>query len=131
MPVDLVENIGDYSSFIRAPDRRAADRLARNRGIGEKVICEWAPEGRKAPYLKPSELMAKRALTARQRLELIHGVTWLSYILMQSMKTPPSIVLGDEGIVHQVIHCMISGRPLRSSLVATLQHFEQLAPGYA
>lgn len=130
MPVDIEDNIGDYSSFIRATDLKAANRLARNRGIGEKVICQWQPEGRKVPYLKPSELLAKRSMTAKQRMDVIHGTCWLSYLLMQSMKVAPAATVGDEGILHQVIHSMSSGRPSRKALIDTLRHYEQLVPGY-
>lgn len=131
MPVDIQDNIGDYSSFICASDLKAENRLARNRNIGEKVICQWQPEGRKAPYPKPSELMAKRSLTTRQRMDVIHGTCFLSYLLMQSMKTSPAAVVGDEGILHQVIHSMSFGRPSRKELIDTLRHYEQLVPGYA
>lgn len=128
MPVDIHDNIGDYSSFIKAVDKKAANRLARNRNLGEKVICLWGGKG--APYQRPSEILSKRTMTPKQRMSVIHGTCWLSYLLMQSMKTPPADTVGDEGILHQVIHYFSFSGARKQALIDTLRHYEQLVPGY-
>lgn len=129
MPVDAENEVGDYSSFIRARDMKQARKLALQRGLGERVLCLWG--GKRAPYVRPSELLAKRSLTPKQRMDVIHGTCWLSYLLMQSMKTPPADTVGDEGILHQVIHYMSSGQPRKQGLIDSLRHYEHLVPGYA
>lgn len=130
MPTDPGNMVGDYSSFIRAKNLKQAEKLAAQRGLGERVICKWSPDGRKAPYPLPSDLLRKRSLSPKQRMDIIHGTCFLSYLLMQSAKAPPSGILGDEGLLHQVIHSMSFGRPSRKQLIETMIYFERQVPGY-
>ncbi len=121
--------VGSYSSFILANSEKHARALAKQRNIGEHV--DGVLGARKSrPYPLASELLAKRRLTPSGKIDVLHATTFLSYLLMQSHSAPPCDILGDEGLLHQVIHTIAFGSPKRTDMVAVLRYFEKMVPGY-
>lgn len=123
-------SIDNYSSFIFAKNRAHADALAIKRNMGEKVICRWVRRGRVSPYELPSAQLLKRSLTPTRKFNIIHGVCFMGYILLRSKRADAAHVLGDEGVLHQVIHGMQFGYPYRHELADRVRHYERLTPGY-
>lgn len=124
------EGIGSYSSFIRANSVKNARILARRRNIGEIVDGRWGTTKSKTPYPLTSKMLLKSRLSKSQALDVIHSATFLSYLLMQSHSAPACDIVGDEGLLHQVIHSLCFGSPSRKDMAATLKYFEGRVPGY-
>lgn len=128
------ELVGYYSSFVFARGMDEAKRIVKARNIGEVIEGLWG--GRvgkprlKNPHERPSDQLRRRKLTPRQRIDVIHNVCFLSYILQRSTGAPAQAILGDEGLLHQTVHCLQHGNPPRRALIDSLRHFERLVPGY-
>lgn len=119
--------VGSYSASVWAKTKRHAERLCRQRNIGEVVYggpTQWQRIER------PSSLLAKRTLSHKDKLAVIHSVCFLSYCLMRCIKLPPWAVVGDKGLLHETVHCLSFGRPRRKELIAKLEHFESIVPGF-
>lgn len=121
------EIINSYSSYVWAKSERHARLLAKRRNIGEVVI---GGSQKAAPYPYLSELLRKRSMRPKDKIDAIHAATFLGYLLMQSCGAPPCDVIGDEGLVHQVIHCLAFGTPKRAHLAEVASYFERRVPGY-
>ncbi len=130
-PTDMLSDdpVGDYSSFIYARSMRDANKIARIRRLNELVLCKWSRSNR-SPYRRPSDQLRRRKLSHKQRFDIIHGLTFLSYILLRSRRAPPEQLVGDEGILHQAIHSLAYGYPSRRGLIPIIRAFEIRAPGY-
>lgn len=122
--------IGLYASYIYANSRKHAQELALLRNIDE-IMWEGFPATRKDPYLFASKLLLKRTLSVKDKLDIIHSVTFLSYLLMQSCFAPPCDIIGDEGLLHQTIHCLCFGSPERRAMAVVVEYFERKVPGYS
>lgn len=121
---------GNYSSFIWARSRKDAERLAKVRRMGERVLCCWQRKGRD-PYRRPSDQLRRRKMTTRERFDAIHGLVFLSYILLRSRRATPEHILGDHGILHEAVHNLTFGcAPRRRELIEAVAGFERMAPGY-
>jgi hypothetical protein len=134
-------SVGAYGSYIWANSHRQARARARRRGIGEWLDLNAAGRprtlnGRRPPYMLPSEMLRKRwSWTPKRRLELIHATTFLAFLLSNCRRGRTRLqhhqmLLGDEGLLHQVAHCMSLGTPRRRDLARTVANFERLVPGY-
>jgi hypothetical protein len=122
--------VGDYASFIWANSEKHAAVLARRRNIGEVVDGKWGSR-RSKPYRLPSELLLGRRIDKKKALDAVHSTAFLCYLLMQSHEdVPPCDIVGDEGLLHQVIHSLSLGWPRRKDMAATLKYFELGVPGY-
>lgn len=123
-----------YGSDIYANSFDHAKRLARRRGIGEKVISDGMKS--KAFYPFPSELFRKRKLTKRDALAAIHGTTFLAFIAMKSGRAEINEVLGDTGFLHEAIHVLQFGRFGQSSskprreFADVILRWERIVPGF-
>lgn len=119
---------GAYSSELWARGQRDANRVARIRGLGEKVLSM----GRGCPtfHAYPSELILRRNDTRAKALEVVHAATFLAYVCMQAKLLLPYDVVGDEGIVHQTIHALANGSPTKRYVSIMLRHWEQRCPGW-
>lgn len=117
-----------FGTYIYAHKLDAAKSFARMRNIGEIVLGVSGEKRRPEPTV--TDLMRRRRMTPRQRLEVVHAATFLGYLAMQSLGTPAHEVIGDEGFIHEVIHALLNGRPKRATVLTTLAHFEQRVPGY-
>lgn len=126
--------ISTYTSFILARDLAHAKRLAKARNIGETLLGEGLRYSRsKAPYRPPSVLLRKRRLTQALRLDVIHATCFLSFLLMRVKGVKGAgvhAILGDEGIMHQVIHTLSFGFPRRKAVITALEGCERMVPGY-
>jgi hypothetical protein len=130
-PVEPVKapknNIGKYGTHIWAKNWKHAETVCAMRRIGEIVVGAGHNKRDRRPEPLPSQLLKKR-MTHRQRIDFIHAVTFFSYLLMQSTGAPASAIVGDEGLVHQAIHCMIGAFP-RQAMKTALEYFERRVPG--
>jgi hypothetical protein len=129
-PNDKTEGvvIGFYGSCVWARKRREAEDMIVARNIGEAIVFVLGTKKRPEPTA--SEMFRKRTMTKRQALQAIHGVTFLAYLAMRSLATPPQDVVGDTGFLHEALHSLLSGEPRRAELIATLQFYERRVPGY-
>lgn len=119
--------VGDYASHIWASSRPHAEKLAKQRNIGERVTGgTW----RKRQYRYASELLRRPRLNKKQALDAVHAVCFLSYLLMRSSGAKAEDILGDEGLLHMAIHSVSFGWPGRRKLAAGLEYFERQVPGY-
>lgn len=82
-----------YSFFVTANSLKEAEEIINIRNIGEKIVGEL--ENSPIPKTLNS-------------LELLHYVSFLSFIALKSGKLTIEEVLGDRGVLHELIH-IISG----------------------
>jgi hypothetical protein len=121
--------VGHYSMFIWARSMPDAWRKAKARNIGERVECVWQRKGVR-PYELPSVLLTRRRLTPRQRIDVIHAVIFLAYLVGRSQKAQLPELIGDEGLVHMTAHCLAFGWPTRKKLAPHIRRYERRVPGY-
>ena len=126
-PIQVETPVGKYGSFIWASNEREARAFAKRRRIGETVTHVASRTRRPEPL--PSELI-RRSMSPAQKLNFVHSVTFLSFLLAQSIGAPPHGLLGDEGLLHQAIHSMSIGWPRREPLRAIVRNFESRVPGF-
>jgi hypothetical protein len=122
--------IGYFGTHIWARHMEEAKAFALARNIGEIIIGRSYTSPKSRPHPLPSEMLRKRRLTPRQRIEVLHAVSFLAYLCVQSLGTPAHETVGDEGFVHETIHSLLSGTPQRAQMIATLEHYENRVPGY-
>jgi hypothetical protein len=121
---------GDYTSFVWARNKYAAGLICHRRGIGESV---FGPSGKKAlprPERRLSDMLRKRKLSPRDRIGIIHAAAFLSGIWATANNRPAWDVLGDEGILHTIIHSLANGSPTRARVIDRVRAMEQQIPGY-
>jgi len=127
--------IGAYSSFIWASSLRQARRLAKRRRIGERVMGQSLGRslGKRRPYSPPSIMLRKRRLTNRQKLDVVHGAVFLMFLLarQESMGAMGvAAILGDEGLLHSLVHSLTTGWPRRKAVTRMMEDAERMVPGY-
>lgn len=128
---------GSYCSYIYASSVRSARAKAKARGIGEIVGYgdkrHRGPWFGSRPYLYPSELLLRRKVDPAA---VFHAATFLSYLLANCKRhrggrlDHSKMLLGDEGLLHQLAHCLHLHTPGRRRMAETLRYFEHKVPGY-
>lgn len=102
-----------FGGDIWATDWAHAKRLARKRKIGEKVIGK----GMRTGGLK----------RPRTRLEKLHEATYLSWIGMEMGKLTPQEVLGDKGLIHEMVH-NLNGMKINTE--KRFRELQRMIPGH-
>ena len=122
---------GEYGSFVWARSRFEAESRCKRRGIGETL--QRGTHQKKAlprPEPRASDLLRPRKMTPRQRIQAIHAATFVLGIWATANARPPWDVLGDEGVLHQIIHGLGLGIVRRSDLIDRMRVVEREIPGY-
>lgn len=114
---------GNYSAFLWASSRRQAGRIARQRGLSERVIFV---SHRKRPYRTASQLLSMRKRTPRHEKDVLHGLCFLGMIALASGTATIQDVLGDYGFIHEYCHRQFN----RADLIERIRVVEQRVPGY-
>ena len=120
-----------YGADLWAKDFSDAKVVANRRGIGEAILGQGR-EHRK-PFFGcgfPSDLIRQRVLAKKDAIAIVHGVTFLSYIAIESDTYNVGQVLGDTGWLHETIHCLANGNPKRTKMVKWLREVEFVVPGF-
>ena len=118
---------GRFGHYIFARNRRHALKLARQRGLGERLEGEVS---KPVIYSIPSKLLAKRLRTRAQALDAIHSLTFLCHLALSSGVAKPYQITGDKGVLHDAIHSLCFGQPRRRALIARVQELEARVPGF-
>ena len=122
---------GQYCSFVWARNQRHAERICKERRIGEAVVCQWTKKSKTHPFARPSQqLRLRRKMSEKEKLNFIHSVCFLSFLLARSKGENAYTLIGDEGLLHQAIHCVSTDSPPVKDLKSVLEHFEAQVPGY-
>jgi hypothetical protein len=120
-----------YCSYIKAPSHKAALRLAKKRGLREKVHV--LSEGK--PYHRPSEMMA----AGEPALHVLHAVTNLTFLALKAKVASADELLGDTGLLHELVHHYALGprkdgnwgKPkYRNAVLRKLKEVEAKVPGF-
>lgn len=122
-PDDL---IGAYGGYLWANDLRHAKRVAKRRGLNERVEGEMTKNPRRRVYTLPSQWLAKRK---PRDADVMHALCWLGHMALKSGAATADELLGDEGLIHEFVHMRsgLSGR--RKKLIAMAAKFEARIPG--
>ena len=91
----------EYSSFIYAVNRQAADKIIQIRNIGERIIGELIRVGDINPSPLPSDFYLERSLMA-----CVHTLTFYGWLASRAGVVPyiADVMLRDDGILHEVMH---------------------------
>lgn len=96
-----------FGSFVWARDHEHANALAKQRGLGERVISVGYDHP-VADNPAPSQLLAERSdwakAPASAKLELIHATIFLAYLAVASGVRSKEDMLSDEGLLHDLVH---------------------------
>lgn len=84
-----------FGSFVFAEDWGDAEKVCRQRGVGEEVV--GADEGREP---LPSDIWAESPGSS----EALHALCWLGFLALSSKMATPAEVLGDLGFLHHALH---------------------------
>lgn len=112
--------VGDeeYQSHIFARSWEEAVQTAEVRGLGERILGI----GEVAPHHPIPEDLASRA----------HYVCFLSMIALRAKTVNPDSVLGDRGLLHEIIHAICGvGDMDQSTFESQIRSLERLVPGYS
>lgn len=82
----------EFSSFIVAKDWHEAEFRARERGIGETIVGQSDISDIES-YSDVTDIGS-----------LLHWVCFLSFIALESGKATPLQILGDRGVLHELVH---------------------------
>lgn len=83
-----------YRSYVIAPDLRSAELLLYRRGMGERITGTG----------KVKRHSASKLYRAGRYLECAHLVCFLGTAICHTRMWPVSALIGDSGILHQLIH---------------------------
>ena len=122
--------IGLYGSHIWARSFPDAERKAKLRGLGERVAGRVLMQKGARPHELPSQMVLSKRLSWKRKVRIIHATCFLCFLLARSNKWPTEGTMGDEGILHQVIHSLCIGWPRRKALSEMLAAAERMVPGY-
>jgi hypothetical protein len=93
--------IGDneYSSFVIAENADEAHRIIKSRGIGEEIegINDVVAGLERFSGLPDSEFLVHLPRIA-------HQSCWVAWMALKSGQIDQDDILGDEGILHEIIH---------------------------
>lgn len=118
----------DMSAYIYADTVEQANDFIVARKLDEVLYEEVTHNV--VPYIPPSIQLEKDITTKEQFAELMHAVCWLSFLWAKSKPTVSlTNLVGDDGILHDVIHCIHLQYP-KDRVIKMLQQIEQSIPGY-
>lgn len=89
-----------YGDWLWARGWKDADRVAKRRGAGEKIIGE-AGRHRSRPYLSASQRLRQRKVNLEKAQ---HALAWVAYLALSSGRATTRQVLGDRGLLHLFAH---------------------------
>lgn len=128
VPAYDVTPVGAYGGYVWARSRRSAQRVIRQRNLRERII-DAVPCPR-PPYERPSELLSRRS---PPKLRVLHGAMYLGWIASRAQVTTGTTLIGDRGILHELVHLFSLGHPpkgLKRELIERLRRLELATPGY-
>lgn len=135
-PEMFLEAIGiadeGYGSYIWADSLDEAESLAWIRGIGEKISGRSFMGKHYCPYIPMCSRMDffKGEMSTEQKLSIIHHSCWASYISRKPLKISAEHIVGDNGIVHNMVHWADSDSTYQPLLVEAIEEWERSIPGY-
>lgn len=93
---DYAEGSGTYGAYIQADTKPHARQLAQRRGLNERVLGKIA-----APAL-PNRL--RQLIRDEQWIDAAHEACLLGFVGLMSGALTPRDVVGDNGLVHELLH---------------------------
>lgn len=111
--------VGAYGAHLWAASKEQAERIARQRGMGERVISRGF--NGPAPYKTATQMLRSR----KPAVDKVHSLCFLGQIALASGIATAQEIIGDEGIVHDFCH---SGAT--KDLLAKVAEIERRTPGY-
>lgn len=91
---------GIYGSNIYADSLRDAHRVAANRGAGERIISGVCRKPTNHPDIP------KMIIGRTKWLTVLHASCFMTWHAMRAGVATPDEVLGDGGLVHEIVHVM-------------------------
>lgn len=110
-----------FSSYLWASDFDHADEVAKRRGMGETVdgLLEAVTEPRVSDQIRS------------QDPDALHGLVWLCHLAISAAAVEPEAVLGDCGVLHQLIHRHFGvGEVDLEELARQVAEIEEATPGF-
>ncbi len=114
-----------YSAFIYAQDRQKAELIAVLRNIGEIVVDQTVQIPRDQQP-SPAEHYRERKLA-----RAAHGITFYSWIAAKAGVLSTDGILGDVGVLHEVLHEMEFPEQIgyREGVYQQIKDLEKIVPG--
>ena len=121
---------GCYGGEIEARTIAGAERLALQRGLNERVIGMGADAKPRTQGI--AELVLKPRRKPKDLLDALHEACFLGFVGLQSGTLTARELLGDGGLVHELVHKM-SGHTtpdLDARIAKMAREFECRVPGW-
>lgn len=95
-----------YGDYLWARGWKDADRVARRRGIGERIRGQMNAT-KTRHYPRASTLLRKRKVPP----EMLHALSHVGFLAIGSNAATLNAILGDEGLIHLFGHWQQFSRP--------------------
>lgn len=103
-----------YGGDVWARSPAEADRIAKKRSIGETVIGKGMRTG--------------GLPRARTQMQKLHEAVYLGWIALEMGIMTPKQLLGDEGLIHEMVHRLNGGKV--KGLEARFRRLQRSVPGH-
>lgn len=117
-----------YGAYLYARSWPHAEKVAKARGMGE--VIGGVVRMRKFDHECPSTLLNGLNKTEAAKLRTLHAISFLGYIAVQSEAAEPWEILGDKGLLHEVVHLFSFGGIKKARLVEKCREIERRVPGF-
>lgn len=123
-------HVGEYGTYVWARNQKQAETICAQRGLGERVAQRWQARALPRPEPRPSDLLRKRRMSARERLQVLHAATFTIGLWATARCQHPWDVLGDEGVLHSLLHAITLRGVPHKPMIERLRVMEREIPGY-
>jgi hypothetical protein len=127
---------GTQATQLLARDLEHALKLIEQRNMGETIDAHGTREARSVGVELPSELLAKGRI-----VEALHAACWLGMVACRAGVITGEELLGDNGLIHNMVHLILpysilrQQEPIVLAKIATtvpkmLRDLEAKTPGF-
>jgi hypothetical protein len=127
---------GNYGAYLWARNRERAGRVAKLRGLNERIICQSGSKDRERGDYFPASRMCDRYIQNRSLstfTDAVHALAFLGMLALASKRARPEQIIGDQGILHEFIHLRLRGALISGGwerVRADVVSIEKRVPGY-
>lgn len=129
-PIIHGEN-NNYGSFVCASSIFEAETLCIRRNLGERL----SHYGGQTIHRPRGNIPPSMMLDAAPPMECVHAAVFLCYIALQSGVSKVHEILGDDGVLHALVHyyhlkTIMPGWTTKEYMIEKLRQLEAKVPGY-
>ena len=107
---------GQYASYVLCNSLFEADKIIKERNLGEEIISEFQeikviPDYKNLDNCQFIEMLP----------EILHTTSFISYIALRSKRVTVDEILGDDGILHELTHLIAKTIPIEEDSLCEIR----------